>query len=338
MGGSATSELAIPVTKGGGIGLIGHTFPFSQMTNELSLCYDAFADDSKTRHLDVLPVGVGVLVFLIKVDEVIGALKKARKPPCLIWLFAAGDEEGGALAAYKKWAVALRKEFPSTQIWIQEGGGVAMAVETVEAVEPDVLVVQGTDAGGHGPEVGASLLSAVPEIVSTLQQKGCEVPVVAAGGIVEARGVAAAMTLGAAGVVMGTRFLASMEIKLPHPAYQQRILSAKDGGISTVRAKIFDELKGKNIWPTAYDGRALMSKSYRDWRSGATSEQIVERMKAETDKGDNDDLGFGVESDRAAVWAGTGVGLVSEVKLAKDIVIEVREGAREILKGTSSGL
>src|SRR5437763_563577 len=83
---------------------------------------------------------------------------------------------------------------------------------TSELVKPDVLVMQGLDAGGHGWEKGAGVISLVPEAVDALEENGfAHIHVLAAGGIVDGRGVAAALALGAEGVVMGTRFLGALE-------------------------------------------------------------------------------------------------------------------------------
>ena len=109
------------------------------------------------------------------------------------------------------------------------------------------------NAGGHGFEKGAGIVSLVPEVHDALARDGfSHIPLVASSGIVDARGVAAALALGAQGVVMGTRFLASEEV-IVHPMYQAAVLQAQDGGQVTTRSKLFDELNGPNIWPAAYD-------------------------------------------------------------------------------------
>lgn len=94
-----------------------------------------------------------------------------------------------------------------------------------------ILVAQGTEAGGHG--ASRTTLTLVPEIVDAFPN----IPVVAAGGIADGRGLAAALMLGAEGVLMGTRFYASQEAE-GHPAAKQRIVDAS--GDSTVRSIVFD--------------------------------------------------------------------------------------------------
>lgn len=339
-GGIANSKLAIAVSSAGGLGFIGATNEVSSMASELEVVHKHFTSASDfsvdDNSLSTLPVGIGILIFIAKLDAVVEAVRKAPKPPAAIWLFAATEPDPAGV--YAEWTTTLREAFPHTQIWIQVGGGVAATVDTVKKAKPDIVVVQGSDAGGHGQEIGASLLSVLPESIDTLRQSGIDIPVVAAGGIAEARGAAAALSLGAAGVVLGTRYLAAEEITLPHPDYQKRIVAASDGAANTVRAKVFDELKGPNMWPAPYDGRALVSASYKDWKAGATAQEIIDRMKAETDRGEKGDLGYGVTSDRAAIWAGAGVGLVKKVMPAGQITEEVREGVLKVLSELRSRL
>ena len=101
-----------------------------------------------------------------------------------------------------------------TKIWIQIGT-VSDAVEVAHLCAPDVLVVQGADAGGHGLAQGAGIASLLPEVADALREVGKDfIPLVAAGGIVEGRGVAACIASGANTVVIGTRFLASREANI----------------------------------------------------------------------------------------------------------------------------
>lgn len=137
-----------------------------------------------------------------------------------------------------------------------------------------MLVLQGLDAGGHGGEKGAGVISSIPEVKDALDDSGAtEISIVAAGGIADGRGVAAALALGAEGVVMGTRFVAAEEAQV-HPAYNAAVLDTSDGGQSTIRAKVFDELAGPNIWPVDYDGRAIVADSYLDHAEGISIDEI----------------------------------------------------------------
>ena len=132
---------------------------------------------------------------------------------------------------------------------------------------------------------------------------------------------------------MGTRFLAAKETMV-HPHYQAAVLAAEDGGQATVRAKLFDELNGPNIWPVAYDGRSIRTNSYLDHANGVSIDDIRKLHKQALS---GEDLGWG-ETNRAAVWAGTGVGLVKKVEPAADIVEEIRTEARKALDAARARL
>jgi nitronate monooxygenase len=319
MAGFAGSNLATAVTKAGGLGLIGVAFDMKALADQLE---QAEASLSNEKHLDcskTLPIGVGLLPFISKLEEAIPII--ATFKPSTVWFFAAKEFED-----YSTWSQRVREVSPDTKIWIQVGS-VTAALQVAQLCSPDVLVLQGIDAGGHGFEKGAGIISLLPEAMDALQANGFgNIPLVASGGIVDGRGVASALALGAQGVVMGTCFLAAPETAI-HPKYRAAVLAAKDGGQSTVRAKIFDELRGSNIWPVIYDGRGLVTKSYLDYVSGVSIEKIRELY---ADAVQDEDAGFG-KNQRAAVWAGTGVGLVKEIKPAAEIVNEVRNAAREAI-------
>lgn len=241
----------------------------------------------------------------------------------MVWLFVPKS-----LDDYAEWVSAIRKALPDSKIWIQLGS-VTAALHVAKIARPDVLCLQGADAGGHGFEKGASIVSLLPEASDALAAEGfSHIPLVASGGIADGRGVAAALTLGAEGVVMGTRFLASKEVNV-HPVYQAALLEAQDGGQVTTRSKLFDQLRGPNIWPELYDGRGLVAQSHRDFANGMSLEEI---QRLHNDAAAGEDKGFktGLQG-RAAIWAGTSVGLVKEVQSAEEIVQTVRQEARDIL-------
>ncbi|KAL9619602.1 MAG: hypothetical protein Q9160_005789 [Pyrenula sp. 1 TL-2023] len=336
----ARSPLAVAVTQAGGIGFIGTVADIKGETaQELTKARDLLSasghyppnqtdndNDNDNDNADaVLPIGVGFLPCLAALEDCIEVVRAHR--PAVVWFFAARE-----LGDYAVWTRAMREVSPKSRVWVQVGS-VAAAVEVAGACEPDVLVVQGIDAGGHAFEKGAGVISLVPEVGDALVERGGkrEIALVAAGGIVDGRGVAAACALGASGVVMGTRFLASEEVSLPHRRFRDVVLGTRDGGQNTVRAKVFDELMGVNVWPEVYDGRSVVTESYVDVKSGKGIEDVRALFK-EAEKGE--EMGFGDGKGkavgRATVWAGTGVGLVNEVKPAGEIVREAREGARAI--------
>jgi nitronate monooxygenase len=249
--------------------------------------------------------------------------------PIAVWLFAAHED-----AHFGRWTEEIRKVSNTTKIWIQIGS-VTRAVKLAESCKPDVLVLQGADAGGHGGEKGAGVISLIPETLFTLRKMGLNnMSIVAAGGIADGSAVAAALTLGADGVVMGTRFLAAEETTV-HPAYQSAILETEDGGQTTVRAKVFDELAGPNIWPRDFDGRALIAQSYKDHIDGISIDDI---RKSHAEAKQTSHLGFDHKNRRAAIWAGTGVGLVRERAPAAEIIAELRESVRTALERAVSML
>ena len=337
MGGFAGGRLASAVTLTGGIGLIGGVFDMKALGTELEIAMQKFQEAKKSLSTDIIervgdatmPLGVGLLPFVSKLDEAIPVIAKYK--PRIVWLFAAKEFED-----YGAWKAEVQRVSHETKLWIQVGS-VTAAIAVARICEPDVLVMQGSDAGGHGFERGASVISLLPEATDRLRREGFgHIPLMAAGGIVDGRGVAAALALGASGVVMGTRFLAAEETTV-HPAARKAILEVKDGALGTAKSKVFDELKGPNIWPVLYDGRAVLNESWQDYHRKGEGIEKVREKHADSVKGKNVGLvgedGHG-SSGRAAIWAGAGSGLVNETMSAGAIVNEVREEARKVLEGS----
>ncbi|GAB1734255.1 hypothetical protein NU195Hw_g3207t1 [Hortaea werneckii] len=309
MAGFANAPLAIAVYQAGGLGFVGSVDDMSALSNNLSQIENAVP-----RHNGILPIGVGFLPFIVKKEEALPVLNRYR--PAAVWLFAAKH-----LSDYATWVEDIRDQSPGSQVIIQVGS-VSAAVRIAQEAHPDALCIQGLDAGGHGLEKGAGIITLLPEVRDALALEGYgHIPLLASGGIVCGRSAAAALTLGAKGVVMGTRFLAATETTM-HPAYRAAILAASEGAESTVRSKLFDELRGPNIWPEEYDGRSLVMESWRDRLNGVNLDEIrkshAEAVKAE-------DQGYAVNGKgRAAIWAGSGVGMVRKEQLAAEILEEVR--------------
>jgi nitronate monooxygenase len=194
-----------------------------------------------------------------------------------------------------------------------------MASEALEA-GADVLVAQGTEAGGHG--ASRSTMDIVPATVDLVAGR---VPVVAAGGIADGRGLAASLTLGAAGVLLGTRFYASLEAE-GHEEAKRRICTA-DGG-DTVRGVIFD-ISRQNLWPAPFTGRCLVNDHVRRW-AGRELElmQNIDAVAAEYAKARAEG-----NFDIAAVIAGEAVGLINDIPPAGDIIERMIAEAEQILRG-----
>ncbi|PGH05867.1 hypothetical protein AJ79_06709 [Helicocarpus griseus UAMH5409] len=330
----ATPQLALSVTRAGGLGFIAGGFDISNLEQTLAEAATLVKNSNPSTPIpgyssdndDPLPLGIGFLNWGANLHQILPLLRKHT--PTAVWLFAPPDPSPTENLA--TWAREVRAATNNrTRIWIQIGC-VAEALEVAERVRPDVLVVQGSDAGGHGLARGASVISLVPEVKDALARKGLggQIALVAAGGIVDGRGVAAALCLGAEGVVMGTRFLACSDAKISK-GYRDEVLRVDDGGVSTVRTTVYDVVRGYNEWPGRYDGRGVINESYRDMQRGVGEEENRRLYKEEMRKGD---AGWGPQG-RMTTYAGTGIGLVREVKSAGEIVRGVVEEARGVLEG-----
>ena len=193
---------------------------------------------------------------------------------------------------------------------------VAQAREASDA-GADVIVAQGTEAGGHGQS--ESLFTLLPQVVDACPGT----PVVAAGGIADGRGMAAAMMLGAEGVLLGTRFYASQEAE-GHPEAKRRIVEATGG--QTVRSIVFD-LSRRNRWPAPYTGRVLRNTHLERWLGHedeleAQSEEIGREYAEARARGD---------FDIAAVIAGEACALIHDIPPAADIVTRIVAEAERLL-------
>ncbi len=197
---------------------------------------------------------------------------------------------------------------------------VAQAAEAVGA-GADVIVAQGTEAGGHG--ASRSTLALVPAVVDAVHERNEQAMVVAAGGIADGRGLAAALMLGADGVLVGTRFLASNEALTSAPA-KARILAAR--GDDTVRTRIFD-IARRIDWPTVYTGRALQNDFSRQWhgREAELERALPNEGPRYARAAEANDV------DTAVVFAGEAVDLVHRIEPARDIVSGIVRDAEAAL-------
>lgn len=314
------SRLATAVTQSGGIGFIASGLDQSSLLNELSLVAKALNHTPSAEN--PLPVGVGFVNWGSNLEYALEAIEKYI--PAAVWFFA--PRQPGDL---KVWSDRVREASKGrTAIWVQVGT-VAQALQAAELCNPDVLVVQGSDAGGHGTANAAGIITLLPEVADTLQEKGFgHIALVAAGGISEGRGVAAATLLGAQGVVLGTRFIACAEAEISND-YQRDVLAASDGGQSTVRNVFFDELRGPNEWPAYTDGRGLRDQALEDSERGMSLEENRRIYKQGLEKGDR---------SRVTRYAGTGVGLVREVLGAREIVEGLRRDCGRAQENAVAGM
>jgi len=323
-------RLALAVAKAGGIGFIGPGVKTEATLADLDEAKDLF-DASGSARLPMrdgsaLPLGVGFITWTADLDIATHAVGKHR--PAAAWLFAPrnGQQE------FDQWATRFREASPATQIWMQVGTLAEALAAASSSAAPDVLVLQGQEAGGHGrAEDGIGLFSLLPEAADTLASLGGAIPLVGAGGIADGRGVAAALGLGAAGIAMGTRFLASSEIRLPK-GYQDAVLGTSDGAATTVRTQLYNHLRGTYGWPAPWSPRGVWNKTWVEHKAGVPFEELQKRHDEAAAKGD---AAWGPDG-RVATYAGASVGLVKRVEDAEAIVEEVRRDAVEIIKGLAS--
>jgi nitronate monooxygenase len=187
-----------------------------------------------------------------------------------------------------------------------------------------VIVAQGTEAGGHGG--GRTTFTLVPAVVDAIA--GRDIAVAAAGGIADGRGLAAALALGADGVLMGTRFYASDE-SLAAPEAKARVVAA--GGEATLRTRIFDIIR-RIDWPAHITGRALANDFARRWhqREDALGDALAAELPRYADAVDARDF------DTAVIFASEAVDLIHAVKPAARIVDDIVAEAQAVLARLSS--
>jgi nitronate monooxygenase len=324
----ALPSLAVPVSAAGGLGFLAAGYDVGKLDQNLAEASHLIKTSPNTSlqayhtQTGLLPIGVGFLIWGADLPASLAAIES--NPPAAVWLFAPSAQPDDL----RPWADRIRAVSAGrTAIWAQVGT-VAEALAVSEAIRPDVLVVQGCDAGGHGLARSASALTLVPEVTDALRERRLgDIPVLAAGGVVDGRGLAASLALGACGAVLGTRFLAANEAVLAR-GYRDRVLGAADGGVSTARSTVYDRVRGITGWPGRYDGRGVINESYVDAVERGMSDEENKRLyENELKKGD---AGWAAEG-RLTTYAGTGVGLVREAMPAAQIVESVLSEAKSAL-------
>ena len=174
----------------------------------------------------------------------------------------------------------------------------------------EIIVAQGTEAGGHGGS--RATLPLVPAIVDLVAQRAPNAMVMAAGGIADGRGLAAALALGAEGVLVGSRFYASVE-SLGHDKAKARIVAVS--GEETVRTSVFDTVRGYS-WPDGITGRALRNDFTARWHGnerelGGAIDNEMARYQTAAARGD---------VDTAVIFTGEGADLINDLPSAGEIV------------------
>lgn len=282
----ATAELAAAVSNGGGLGLIAAGGAPADVVRE---------QIHKARTLTDKPFGVNVMLMSPFADEV---MKVVIEEKVAVVATGAGNP-GKYMADLKNAGIKVMPVVAS----------VALA-KKMEKSGADAIIAEGTEAGGHIGELTTMVL--VPQVVDAVS-----VPVVAAGGIADSRGVTAAFALGADAVQVGTRFLCSAEC-IAHDNYKQAVIKAKDRD-----AVVTGRSSGAPV-------RALKNKLTKEYerleKSGASAEEIenlgVGGLRRATLEGD---------VEMGSLMAGQSAAMVSKIEPCADIIKDLVSGVDAVV-------
>lgn len=284
MGGAAGGALAAAVSNGGGLGLLGAgRGDRSWLEGELAIL---------TAATDA-PWGVGFLAWAAEVAAVERALE--HEPAAVTLSFGDPEPLLGPVRASSARLIVQVTDLDEARRAVALGA--------------DVIVAQGTDAGGHGGKRGT--FGFVPAVVDLARSAPTPVPVLAAGAIADGRGLAAALALGAAGALVGTRLLATPEA-LISPAYSKALLEHHGG--ETERSRVLDIARGAP-WPNRYTARTLTSEFLQQWRDDEQAVQadgeLQAAFQAAAERGD---------PSGAVFWAGEALDLVRDLIPAAELI------------------
>jgi nitronate monooxygenase len=291
MGGSAGGDLAAAVSNGGGLGLVGGGRGDREWIDR-ELAIVAGRTDK--------PWGIGFLAWSVDADTI------------------------GWAIDYGPHAVMLSFGDPVPLADPVHRAGITLIVQVTDLAEArraldagaDVIVAQGSEAGGHGGR--RATLPFVP-VVADL---AAPVPVLAAGGIADGRGLAAALVLGAAGALIGTRFQASLEALVP-AAVTKAIIDGS--GEDTERSRVLDIARGAP-WPQRYTARTLRNSFLDRWRG--REEELAADAAAQQE------YSRAAGRDDAAlmpVWASEAIDLITDLLPAADLVALLAAEAEQAL-------
>lgn len=296
----AGSRLVAAVSRAGGFGILGGGYGERAWLEH---------ETAKLASLSA-PFGIGFITWSLAKQPELLDIALAAKPSAIMLSF--GDPA--------PFAARIKSAGARLICQVQDE---AMARQALDA-GADILIAQGTEAGGHG--ASRTTVDLVPAIVDL----AAGVPVAAAGGIADGRGLAAMMMLGASGVLLGTRFYASVEADGAEEA-KRRICAANSG--STLRGIIFD-LSRNNVWPAPFTGRCLVNDHARRW-IGREVElmQNVAAVAAEYTAAK-----AAGNFDVAAVIAGEAVGLIHDIPPAAEIVGRIAVEAEQLLAGRRNSI
>ncbi|KAG6811124.1 hypothetical protein H0H92_008857 [Tricholoma furcatifolium] len=265
-----------------------------------------------------VPIGIGFIGWVLDKTEVsddprIEAALKEK--PVAIW-FAFGEDLGKYIAQVR--AFDAKREHKTT-IFVMVNS-VEDALQAANEWKVDVIVAQGIEAGGHGGSYAPPLFSLLQAVIKAVPSGPL---IVAAGGISTGSQIAALLTMGAAGVVLGTRFLFTTECS--YPTNKKEALLHADLN-ATTRSLAFDEVGRTMGWPPNQDGRAIRNQIIADVEEGLDLEERIGKFDESASSGD---------TSRLIVWAGVGVGLTDRITTAEDVVLELSRDMVKALKSAS---
>lgn len=287
MAGAGSPDLVAAVANAGGLGILG-------CANKPTDWVAGRAREIRER--TSRPWGLNVLLFAA--DEALVAAVLAEKPPVFSTAWPAADQD-------------LRSLFSRAH---DAGAKVVHMVSRVEearraaAAGADAIVAQGTEGGGHVGLIGTMVL--VPQVARAVDP----LPVLAAGGVATGEGLAAALALGAAGVLLGTRFLATPEA--PVPDGWKRAIVESDGD-NTLLTEIPDVARGR-VWPGAYS-RVTRNRYIERWLG---REGELRRRQKEIAAAVEKALAAG-DADEVPLFIGQDAGLIDGILPAAEVVARV---------------
>ncbi|KAJ7746954.1 2-nitropropane dioxygenase [Mycena maculata] len=304
MAGAAGGELAGQVSSAGGFGFLsaGYGATPDEFKRQLSLARAALKTPPSGYPF---PVGVGYLAWQLEAPQspVIELISVALEHDVQAVWFSFGEDLG-------RWIQLVRendaRRGKKTIIFVQIST-VKEALVAVNEWKVDCIVAQGVESGGHGANYASPLLNLLPSILSSLPPNGP--PILAAGGLANGAHLASVLTLGAAGAVLGTRFLLAYESLYSHA--QRRALVAASSDLSA-----WDHARETLGWPAGIDGRGLRNSTVEDFEKGIDIEILKSKFREGLKNQD---------TDRIIVWAGTGVGQMNQIQTAKSIVEELHQ-------------
>ena len=302
MGSIYAPDLVAAVSSAGGLGAMGcHNLSVAQIR----------AGTAAIRERTNKPFALNFLIFDTNEDCFAAAL--ALRPRVMAFAWPRPDQDVRSYIG-RAHAAGCKVTFMA--------GGVPEAARAAEC-GADVIIAQGTEGGGH---VGwQTTMTLVPMVVDAV----APAPVMAAGGIADGRGLAAALSLGADGVLLGTRFLASEESPL-HPNFKQAILESD--GHDTLLSEIPDIAAGK-VWPGAMSrsrrNQFIERWAGREWALRQGRAEAFAVVQAARENGD---------ANEAPLSMGQDAGLIHDILPAREIVSRIARQAEHILADRLSRL